>query len=75
MAFEAWFTIVVVFAIFFGLLRNLTPPDLLCVVGTEVLTLAGVITPKEAYDVEVTNVCRLTLSPATGERFAAWPDR
>jgi hypothetical protein len=31
MAFEAWFTVVVVFAIFFGLLRNLAPPDLLFV--------------------------------------------
>ena len=75
MAFEAWFTVVVVFAIFFGLLRNLAPPDLLFVVGTEVLMLAGVIAPKDAYDVEITNVCRLTLSPATGERFALWPDR
>jgi di/tricarboxylate transporter len=49
MAFEAWFTVVVVFAIFFGLLRNLAPPDLLFVAGTAVLALAGVISPKEAF--------------------------
>lgn len=49
MTFEAWFTVVVVFAIFFSLLRNLASPDLLFVVAAAILALAGVITPEEAF--------------------------
>ena len=49
MTFDAWFTIFVVFAIFLGLLRNLAPPDLLFVVGTALLALVGVITPRQAF--------------------------
>lgn len=49
MTFDAWFTAFVVLAIFFGLLRNLAPPDLLFVVGTALLALAGIITPEEAF--------------------------
>lgn len=50
MTFDAWFTVLVVLAIFVALLRNMAPPDLLFVVGTAVLALVGVISPREAFD-------------------------
>ncbi|TWU27493.1 SLC13 family permease [Bythopirellula polymerisocia] len=49
MTFEAWLTVLVIVGIFYGLLRNIAPPDLLFVMGTALLALAGVITPNEAF--------------------------
>lgn len=49
MGFEAWLTIIVVLGIFLALLRNLAPPDLLFVIATATLALAGVISPQEAF--------------------------
>jgi di/tricarboxylate transporter len=46
---EAWFTLAVLAAAFFALIRNLAPPDLVFLSGTAVLALVGIITPKEAF--------------------------
>jgi di/tricarboxylate transporter len=46
---EAWFTLAVLACAFFALVRNFAPPDLVFLLGTTLLALVGIITPKEAF--------------------------
>ena len=49
MPFEAWMTLAVVGALLLALIRNWAPPDLLFVGAITILTLVGIVTPKEAF--------------------------
>lgn len=49
MHWEAWFTLAVVVLVFAGMAANVGAPDVLLVAGTLAVTVAGVITPKEAF--------------------------
>lgn len=46
---EAWITLAVVAGLFFGLVRNLAPPDVLFLAATTLLAVLGIITPEQAY--------------------------
>jgi di/tricarboxylate transporter len=48
MAFEVWFTGLVVIGLLVGLIRNIGPADVLFLGGVVALTLAGIISPAEA---------------------------
>jgi di/tricarboxylate transporter len=49
MPLEAWATLGLVAFLFFALLKNLAPPDLLFLGATTILALVGIITPEEAF--------------------------
>ncbi len=49
MGWEAWFTLVVVAALFVALIRNYGPPDFLFLGAVILLAAVGVISPKEAF--------------------------
>jgi di/tricarboxylate transporter len=49
MDWQAWLTLAVVGGIFFGLIKDLGPPDMLFLGGVVFLALAGIITPTEAF--------------------------
>ncbi|UCD27914.1 MAG: SLC13 family permease [Planctomycetota bacterium] len=49
MDWQAWFTVGIVALVFYGLIRELAPPDVLMVGGALLVGLAGIITPHELF--------------------------
>jgi di/tricarboxylate transporter len=49
MAWQAWFTLAIVVLVFVAMAKDWSPPDLLLLTGTLAVTLAGIITPEEAF--------------------------
>lgn len=49
MGWEAWFTLAVVAGLFFSLIRNYGPPDVLFLGAVILFAAVGVISPKEAF--------------------------
>ncbi len=47
--FPAWITLGIVAFVFFSLVKNLAPPDMLFLGATSLLALLGIITPQEAF--------------------------
>jgi di/tricarboxylate transporter len=49
MSWDAWYTLLIVTAILFALVRNLASPDILFMGGVIFLAAMGIITPQEAF--------------------------
>ena len=46
---DAWITVCIVGFLFFSLVKNLAPPDLLFLSATTILAILGIISPQEAF--------------------------